>query len=141
MTVSSAFSATYDAYKIVVSGGAPSTNSVFLMTLGASTSNYYYSLIYTSYNNTAAGAGSSSGTYWDNVGGNLSGSSLSLNLELINPFAAKKTSFSAANTKVDLAGMNSGFHNDATSYSAFTLTLSTGTMTGGTVRVYGYANS
>jgi len=141
VTVSSAFSATYDAYKIIVSGGVGSTNSTWQMTLGASTANYYYSMAYTSYNNTVAGFGSSTGSNWDNVGGILSGSALNLNMELINPFAAKKTSFSAANVKSDIAGMISGYHNDATSYTAFTLTVASGTVTGGTVRVYGYANS
>jgi hypothetical protein len=34
----------------------------------------------------------------------------------------------------------SGYLNDTTSYTAFTLVVA-GTMTGGTIRVYGYANS
>jgi hypothetical protein len=38
-------------------------------------------------------------------------------------------------------GTVSGMLNNTTSYTAFTITPSSGTMTGGTVRVYGYANS
>jgi hypothetical protein len=31
--------------------------------------------------------------------------------------------------------------NDTTAYTAFTLTTSSGTITGGTIKVYGYQNS
>jgi hypothetical protein len=34
-----------------------------------------------------------------------------------------------------------GFLNNTTSYTAFTFTPSSGTLTGGTIRVYGYRNS
>jgi hypothetical protein len=42
VTVSSAFSAAYDSYKIVVSGGAGSTSLNLLMQLGASATAYYF---------------------------------------------------------------------------------------------------
>jgi hypothetical protein len=35
-------------------------------------------------------------------------------------------------------GVFGGYLNDATSYTAFTITASSGTMTGGTITVYGY---
>ena len=37
-------------------------------------------------------------------------------------------------------GWMTGVQIDATSFTAFTLGASTGTMTGGTIRVYGYRN-
>lgn len=41
VTVASAFSATYDAYKIVVTGGAGSTNQALTLTLGSASTGYY----------------------------------------------------------------------------------------------------
>jgi hypothetical protein len=141
VTVSDAFSATYDAYKIIVSGGVGSaSNNDFQMTLGASATGYYWSLIYTSYNSTVAGGGSSNSTNWAGFG-SIDTSSLSLNIDLINPFAAKTTTFTSSQNRSTIAGTVAGNHQVSTSYTAFTLTAASGTMTGGTVRVYGYANS
>jgi hypothetical protein len=38
-------------------------------------------------------------------------------------------------------GTNSGLHKTATSYTDFTITPTTGTLTGGTIYVYGYGIS
>ena len=47
VTVTGAFSATYDNYKIIVTGGSNSVGtSNVLTTLGGSTTGYYYNLIY-----------------------------------------------------------------------------------------------
>ena len=141
VTVPSAFSATYDAYKIIVSGGVGSaSNNDFQMTLGSSTTGYYWSLIYTSYNSTVAGGGASNSTNWAGFG-SIDTSSLSLNIDLINPFAAKTTTFTSSQNRSTIAGTVAGSHQVSTSYTAFTLTPASGTMTGGTVRVYGYLNS
>jgi hypothetical protein len=141
VTVTDAFSATYDAYKIVVSGGVGSaTNGDFKMTLGASATGYYWSLIYTSYNSTVSGDGASNTTAWFALG-NIDNSALSLDLELINPFLAKRTTFSSVTNRGTIAGPTMGNHQVSTSYTDFTLAASTGTLTGGTIRVYGYANS
>jgi hypothetical protein len=63
---------------------------------------------------------------------------------LDNPFSTKRT-FIAAQNALSLAPSGvgnsfAGYLADNTSYSAFTLTASTGNMTGGTIRVYGYKN-
>jgi hypothetical protein len=38
-------------------------------------------------------------------------------------------------------GALGGFLNDTTAYTGFTILASTGNLTGGTIRVYGYQNS
>jgi hypothetical protein len=146
VTVSSAFSATYDAYKIVVTGGAGSTNQTLTLTLGSASTGYYASYFRTTTFSNAAYDGQilNNGAGWSESGyGTTSG--LGMNIELQSPFLAKTTIlggvYQRGNTTAVGMGTFSGFLNDTTSYTAFTITPSSGTMTGGTVRVYGYANS
>ena len=140
VTVSSAFSATYDAYKIIISGGVASTGLALKLTLGATVAGYAYQLNGGAYSNTPATVGASSQASWAFTGsGNTT--SLSFNIDLLNPFLIEQTFMQGANVGSTEAYAVEGFLNDTTSYTAFTITPSTGTITGGTIRVYGYANS
>ena len=144
VTVSSAFSATYDNYYITVSGGVASTQVSMGLTLGATTTGYYWAGYQPSYTSTAYDG--SAGANEANFGLNVRGSVNSLNgqIWLYEPFAAKNTHFSSiasrSTTTADVFNA-SGYLADTTSYTAFTLTPNSGTITGGTIRVYGYANS
>jgi hypothetical protein len=145
VTVSDAFSATYDNYKISISGGVASATSILKTTLGASAASYSGSTIYYS----ATGSSTSPGTpgglssttdgyYWSGSG---TTNSLIYNVEVQNPFLAKYTFFQGSWYDISQGAFSFGAHSVATSYTAFTLTPNTGTLTGGTIRVYGYANS
>jgi hypothetical protein len=140
VTVSNAFSATYDAYKIVVSGGLGSANTYFTFQLGASTASYANMTLYNNYNAAAAGVGTTVGTKFE-YSGSVSASNLAANIELQNPFLAKFTAYQTTFQQTALAGFTSGLHQVATSYTDFTIAPASGTITGGTVRVYGYQNS
>ena len=144
VTVSGAFSATYDAYKIIVSGGVASNDEKIGLKLGASATGYYAGVTTTVYSTTAAAMDSdNNATSWTRMGrGNTAG--ININVDVISPFLATRTTifgqYVSFNT-VSGSGMNSGFHNVATSFTDFTLTPAIGTLTGGTIRVYGYQNS
>ena len=147
VTVSSAFSATYDNYEIIVSGGAGSTNNVLTMVLGATATNYYNLSITGEYSgNTVTGNSGAAVSSWYGVGGH-STNVIDMKMQISNPFTAKTTTFSSrfarAFTPTDSlsAGMANGYLNNTTSYTAFTLAPGSGTLTGGTIRVYGYQNS
>jgi hypothetical protein len=141
VTVSSAFSATYDAYKITISGGVGSANDVgIFLQLGATTTGYKWAL------NTSGASGSFGDGSTSAAGINLGlmdTNLLYLDAEVFNPFLAKYTF--AHGTVYDNLNFRvqskSGIQPNTTSYTAFTLFPGSGTMTGGTVRVYGYANS
>ena len=140
VTVSNAFSATYDAYKIIISGGAASTALALKLTLGATVAGYAYQLNGGSYSNTPTTVGASSQTSWAFTGsGNTT--SLSFNIDLLNPFLTEQTFMQGANIGFAEAYAIEGFLNDTTSYTAFTITPTGGTITGGTIRVYGFQNS
>lgn len=142
VTISSAFSATYDNYKIVVSGGAGTlANGNMGFSLGASATGYYSSvagLVFaTGVPITYAISNSSSFTR----AGSATTNGINVVLEVNSPFLAKYTYISGSVSYTDEGGSLNGVHEVATSYTAFTITPSSGTLTGGTVRVYGYSNS
>ena len=144
VTVSDAFSATYENYKITVNGGVASTDAVIGLQLGATTTGYYLGMFGTVYSSGAASNGSDNNTASFTQIGYGSTDSLFADFTLSNPFATKKTFVSggfAFPQTTNVSRSYNGFVNNTTSYTAFTLTPGSGTMTGGTIRVYGYANS
>jgi hypothetical protein len=139
VTVTGAFSATYDNYRILVSGGTASTNTGLSLQMGATTSGYKYSLVNAPYN--ASPAAASSG-----AGGNILYSAmmttdgLAGTIDVNSPFLSKRTTFSCVWSSPSETGTTTGHLGNTTSYTAFTLATLSGTVTGGTIRVYGYKN-
>jgi hypothetical protein len=141
VTVSNAFSATYDNYLITVSGGAASTAGFGQMTLGVTGTGYYYGINLVQYGGAGSVATLANGAYW--YVGQFEVAGFGTTIELMKPFLSDETSVSFRGGGVLTTGQHfvgSGFLNNTTSYTAFTITHSGGTMTGGTVRVYGYKN-
>ena len=140
VTVTSAFSATYDNYKIIVSGGVSNlANQQMGIALGATTSGYYFVLNYNGFATPAGTAKGSNSSNFQYIGaGQLNG--LTVNCDLLNPFLTRETYVSAQYTDLTNTGNTGGYLNNTTSYTAFTLS-SAGTMTGGTIYVYGYGAS
>lgn len=144
VTVSNAFSATYDNYIVSLSGGVASADANLRITLGSTATGYYYSGFYVPYTVATLTAVSSlgSGTFIDMGYGSTN--ALSSKCEIDSPFLTKRTVFrsTAVSTSATYpAASFGGYLNDATSYTAFTITSSGATLTGGTIRVYGYSNS
>ena len=142
VVVSGCFSSTYDNYRIVVNvdsvaaGGPYST-----IQLGSTVTGYYWGMAGVVYS-TAASAilAVNNGTSWNRLGPlNTTGGSYSI--DLLNPNRALRTVITgnyADFATAGSAGVGSGFLNDTTQYTGFTLGLTSSTMTGGKVRVYGY---
>ena len=143
VSVTNAFSATYDNYKIMLGGTVGSTNLFLAMTLTGSSANYQNSVLYASYAGGAAATASLGTTSWSQAG-DVQTDGCSLNIELSDPFAAKRTGYRSLGVGMASNGNNllmSGNHTLATSYTGFTLTTSSGTITGGNIYVYGYGTS
>jgi len=142
VTVSDAFSATYDSYLITINGGVGSGAANRIeMTLGASTTAYYASGHSINYSTgTVVVRNASNGASWGHSATH-SANAINGQIFLQNPFLAKYTFMSNSFTYLDTGesgGYINGFHGVATSYTAFTLaTLGGQTLTGGTIRVYG----
>jgi hypothetical protein len=141
VTVSDVFSTSYDAYKIIVSGGVSSAaNTNVMMTLGATATGYSYGLLAWASGGTVTAGGTNQTSQQV---GESNTNVIMVSCELVNPFLTTYTTYSAGgvwNTTNNNARQYAGALLNSTSYTAFTLTASTGTFTGGTIRVYGYKN-
>jgi hypothetical protein len=143
VTVSDVFSAEFDNYKIMICDGVSSTTQGIALQLGASTTGYYGGLTLTAYNGGAvSGTGDNNQSSFRYVGVG-SANTNHMDATVNGPFLAKRTTISSLYSVPatgQSGGSYAGFHDVATSYTAFTVSVG-GTMTGGTIRVYGYRNS
>jgi hypothetical protein len=138
--VTDAFSADYQNYRIVVAGGSCTNDTDLRLTLGATASGYYYFMAYGNYDDTAVqGVNGENVASWAFAG--TAGTATNyLDAHLFMPFEAKKTMIHSKFAQANLTGASGVFQgnlNNTTSYTSFTLTLPVGTMTGGTIYVYG----
>jgi hypothetical protein len=144
VTVTDAFSSEFDNYKIQIAGGSSSSITAISMTLGSTAANYYQagqSVTYTS--TSTVGAVNNAGAWVYSGVGNTD--SIIANVEVLQPFITKRTFMNSAYTFGNPAGggdigFYAGYLNNSLSYTSFTFTPGAGTLTGGTIRVYGYRN-
>lgn len=138
VTVNSAFSAAYDNYLVTLSGGSASALGDLRLQLGSSTASYKNQLLYGSYASTPLAFGATLANF-GYVGGSDVGEA---NAEILlnSPFLTKFTKCFARYANSAAAVHFGGQHEVAASYTAFTLIAGAGTLTGGTIRVYGYRN-
>lgn len=140
VTVTDAFSADYTSYRVFVTGGSASTTGINLvMTLGATTTGYYYGVYGLSYAGVATSGGGANVNSMPVARANTNGHAGWVDIH--NPQLAEETTFFMQYCDTNTSGFvlsGAGYLNNTTQYTAFTLTTSTGTMTGGEIRVYGY---
>jgi hypothetical protein len=143
VAVTDAFSATYENYKIIVSGGVAASDTIIALQIGAATTNYYTSRIRITYSSTTVSGQVLSNTSNFAFAGYGTTGVLNMDANLFNPFSTKPTTCqtnmieSATGGGIQFAG---GFLNNSTSYTGFTI-LTSAAMTGGTIYVYGYGAS
>ena len=144
VTVTGAFSSAYDNYKIIVSGGTSSTNNTLRLVLGATTTGYYAGYHRITYTGPTLVTSSDINSVAFTSIGYANANGLNANIDLQSPNLAKNTFCSSQNGQNATTGQSvvfNGFLNDTTQYTAFTLSITSGTLTGGTIKLYGYANS
>lgn len=141
VTVSNAFSSDYDNYRIMFSGGVASGSIYLNLTLGASTTGYYGGLFGAAYaTGTPIGIGINNGAGFLYAG--LATATYStLDCDLYAPNLARHTTISSK-WSFNLSGVGystfNGEHATATQHTSFTITPTSGNITGGQIRVYGY---
>lgn len=137
------FSALYDNYVITWQGSASSTSNIYCQ-LGSTTTGYYGVLLWaTPSAPTPAGAGNNNTANWSYVGDTTSNGGR-MSFTLFSPNLAARTSIAApymgTGTSSGAFGHFSGNLDNATQYTAFTFGPGVGTITGGSLRIYGYRN-
>jgi hypothetical protein len=139
VNVTSAFSSTYNAYRIIVTGGATSANNDNLnLQLGSTTTGYYSGASGATYSTGANTSVSQNNTASFQVGFAQT-NGLQVCIDLINPFLSSNTFMSGSLISSVNARSIAGVLLNTTSYTDFTLsTVTANSLTGGTIYVYGF---
>lgn len=147
VTVSGAFSTDYDNYKIVVNLDSASTNSYLNVTIGSAATGYYRTttsgITYAASGSGIVAYGASNATSWTNMIPYDPDGTGSV-LEIQAPFLTLETKLQAMISTASSGGGfygGGGFLNDTTSHTSITFATSSGTVSGGTIDVYGYAKA
>lgn len=142
VAVTGAFSADYDNYLITYSGGTMSTSNAIGLQLGSSSTGYYGVLLFTNtVVPTPTAAGDNNVSYFSFCGGAEANQAAHLLCDVMGPFLSSYTKLrNGSYQNSNNYGAYNGEHRVASSYTGFTLIPAGGTMTGGTIRVYGYRN-
>jgi hypothetical protein len=143
VTVSDAFSSTYDSYRVVMTNTVLSAGGGGLrFVLGASIpgANYYWgSVLINPATAAIVGAvGNNSGFVL--MGTSTGSNAFSNSFDVMNPNRAARTNLNGFQAYSETGGVGTGsaFHNADTAFTSFSFYPASGTMTGGTIRVYGY---
>lgn len=141
VTVTGAFSADYDNYRIVISGGVSSANGSVALQLNNSTGATYRHFGY--FGNYGTGTlnayAPAFGTSWTDIGiGGTAG--FVANIDLSSPFLSKATFGTTWTTSTNTVYNFALIDTSTASSTGFTILPLAGTLTGGTIRVYGYRN-
>lgn len=147
--VNNVFDSRFDNYKIIYANFLTSVANVGLgLRLKTATvdssSNYYYAGSFVRYTTTGSGFDRSGGatTSFSIGSGDVTASALSL--EMYAPNLSAYTLYAtqpSANSSTDgYALTRSGVFRNTTQFTGFRVFLASGTMSGGTIRVYGYNN-
>jgi hypothetical protein len=147
--ITSCFSATYSNYRVVINnvGGLTSGMNMGCRMLSGTTpatTGYYGVLMYASVtvSSAYAGATDNNSSAFSFVGSIGNGNTCSTSFDVNSPFDTKQTNvgpcpFVATVGKFDIGTYNGGLAN-STSYDGIRIIPNVGTMTGGTITVYGY---
>jgi hypothetical protein len=143
ISLNGVFSATYDNYKIIVDSVGSVTLDVTLRYRSAGTDNtstsYRRQIVRGTYADSATGSGLSNTNVFfvDRFNGGSERHGFAGDFYL--PYASAYTTFLASYINSSGAGISAGWFNATTSFDGFSLTASSGNITG-TIRVYGYSN-
>ena len=140
VTVSNAFSSTYQNYKIILSGADTTlVNNTINFNFDGSTTGYYQAGWYRNYANTSGNwSTANNGSSWA-VGYTSTDSDTYSSIEVFHPYETRRSKFTISpNGGGDFVLVFGGKHDVASSYTGFVLVPGNGTFTGGTIRVYGY---
>jgi len=138
--VSDVFSADFDNYRVIYSGGVGSGPTGLALRVGGATTNYSHMLFWGTPGVAGVNTDSTTSTSQCNYLGGMTTSAASLSCDVLAPFISTvPTVFNAGAYMAGDMGICSGRHNVAQSNTSVTLVPMGGAnVTGGTIAVYGY---
>lgn len=136
VTVTGAFSSDYDNYLLTYTGGSMSVDTAIGMQVGTAITGYYGVFNYTTWGSgTAQAVTDNNNSKWTYAGGRGQ-----FAVTLLSPNLAKQTVIYSNSTYSNTAGTFTGVETSTTQHTQFVVVPVSGTLTGGTIRVYGYRN-
>ena len=140
VTVSNCFSSTYDTYRIVVANVGASASASIGFRIGTVSTGIYYGTwnyaLYTASSQTVAGINAA--TQFVFILTDSGGPGTFSSFDIVNPYTTSYKMLFGSYYGRGYGGTFQGTCNSGTSQTGFTLVAETGTLTGGTVTVYGY---
>ena len=144
VTLSNIFSADYDNYRIMISGGSGSTGTYLRFQFsGAATAAYFKQLFYGAWTSGNAQLAGSAGTeaFW-NYMGTVDSTSLQACVDIQSPYLSEHTyAHSYYARGPHLGGVSVSLLNDSASYTGVDIFPATGTFSDGNIDVYGYSKA
>lgn len=140
VTVNGAFNSTYDNYRIVIGGVDASSQTNLRIQFGSTTNEHYCSQYYDFYAASSTGTDRLVNAANILIGVTNTSDDTSSSLDVYSPNLAKRTTLSGTYNGFAYSGWFGGGVNTTTQYTSFNILVTTGTITGGTIRIYGYNN-
>jgi len=143
VTLSNIFSADYDNYRILISGGSGSSNQFIQFSFpGAATAAYNYQIVYGAWNNTASASGASGAVAYFPYMGTCTPTSLQGCVDIQSPYLTEQTFLGSFYARPGHIGtVTANVLNDTSSYTGVTVAPASGTFSDGNIDVYGYVKS
>jgi hypothetical protein len=140
VTVTGAFSADYDNYKITVTGVNPSASNTLRLMIGSGRTDGHYGVFnYIQSNGADAGnlkTNNAASNYCVLTQTGVTNGEFSC--DILTPFLSERTTMFGQGFGRLYYGDFGGGDDSTSSYTSFTLLPDVGTITGGTIKVYGY---
>ena len=138
VTVNNVFSSTYDNYRILIGGVDASSQTNLRIQFGSTTNEHYGSHYYDFYASGSTGTDRIVNAANMYIGVTNTSDDTSSSLDVFSPNLTKRTTFAGNFDGFAYAGWFGGGVNTTIQYTSFNILVSTGTITGGTIKVYGY---
>ena len=142
VTTGTVFSSDFDNYRVVIRGIKTSVAANLLINFGATVTGYYGSMYYDAYTGAATGAirRNNGANLYCGIAEATLGEQIT-SMDIANPFIANSTSINGGYYGNTYSGWLGGTQASSTSFTSLTIRPDAGTMTGGTITVYGYRSS
>ena len=143
VTVSDAFSTTYENYRITVTGIVPSATATTRLMIGSGRTNAHYGVMnYTQSNGGDAGTIKSNNSQSiEVVLTQVSVNNSQFTCDILSPFLTTRSTIIGTAFGRLYSCYFAGGDDSSSSYTSFTIEAASGTMTGGTITVHGYRKS
>lgn len=139
VTVTGAFSADYDNYRVVINGIGASASLGLKVQIGGATTSYFGNFNYVLYSASAyTFVPMNNASSWYVALSDVSAPSVATSFDLMQPFLSARTFYNGGYYGRGYTGQFGGAIETSSSYTSLTLFNESGTLTGGTISVYGY---